>query len=524
MHVMFKAKLRPLMSRAWQGLSLSAVLAACAHTPEPPTALIQEPLSGEISDLQAPVQADSTPVFADLWARVRYGFTLPPYSVNPRIKRFIKWHQCRPDYLQHVTTQAEPFLHFIVEAITERGLPTELVLLPIVESAYSPFAYSRSGAAGLWQFIPKTGTGFGLKQTWWYDARRDIHASTRAALDYLTQLNQQFAGDWLLTLAAYNAGPTQVATAIAKNQRRGQPTDYWHLDLPRETEEYVPKFLALKEIVKDPEALSIDLWPVADTPYLALVDLEGQLDLALAAELADMELDKLYDLNPGFNQWMTSPSEPHLLLLPLDRADTFKARLTKLPPAQRVTWSQHRVRSGESLTQIARRYQTSPSLLEEINQLSSGSVRAGQDLVVPRSAAALKHYSLFLTHRRKRIPDTSQASKLVYVVRRGDSLSKIARTYAVSARELARWNGMSLQDTLKSGDRLVVRRDPRKTRPVKSLSTAVQKVHYQVKRGDSLFAIARRFQVSVPDLRKWNKLKGDVLKPGQSMIVRSQEI
>ena len=198
----------------------------------------------------------------DIWVRIREGFELPSALEQPRVRKHLAYYRSHPKYLWRVTTRAEPFLHFILEEIERRALPTDLVLLPVIESAYRPFAYSHGRAAGLWQFIPSTGKLYGLEQNWWYDGRRDVYAATHAALDYLTSLNKRFKGDWLLTLAAYNAGPNAVSRAIDKNRRKSRPTSYWYLDLPRETDNYVPKLLALKTIVEDPQNYRVKLLPI----------------------------------------------------------------------------------------------------------------------------------------------------------------------------------------------------------------------------------------------------------------------
>ena len=243
----------------------------------------------------------STETTHSIWPRVRSGFQLPSDIQHETLETELKWFAKHPEYIQRVLQRADPFLYYIME---------ELVLLPIVESAYQPFAYSHGRAAGLWQFIPSTGRVYGLKQNWWYDGRRDIFASTQAALNYLENMHKMFKGDWMLALAAYNSGSGTVQRAIKRNKKLKRPTDFWHLKLPKETSAYVPKLLALKEIIENPEKYDISLRCIQNAPGFKQVKTKAQLDLALAAELADIDLETLYNYNPAFNRWATDPDGP----------------------------------------------------------------------------------------------------------------------------------------------------------------------------------------------------------------------
>ncbi|NND47613.1 MAG: transglycosylase SLT domain-containing protein, partial [Woeseiaceae bacterium] len=246
----------------------------------------------------------------DVLARLRQGFTLT-YDDNRRTAAELKWFVSHPDYLNRVFTRAQRYLPYIVAELERRGMPLELALLPIVESAYDPFAYSHGRAAGLWQMIPGTAKRFGVKQNWWYDGRRDVVDSTRAALDYLEHLEGLNDGDWLNAIASYNSGEGNVLRAARKNRKANKPVDFWHLKLPRETSMYVPKLLALVEIVADPEKYQLTLPVVPDEQQFMVADIGSQLDLALAAELAGVDIDTVYQYNPGYNRWSTDPSGPH---------------------------------------------------------------------------------------------------------------------------------------------------------------------------------------------------------------------
>ena len=447
----------------------------------------------------------------DLWARIRDGFALTQAD-NKRVKHATTWYTRHPSYVARVTEQAEPYLHYIVNEVEQRGMPAEIALLPVVESAYQPFAYSPGRAAGLWQFIPDTGKRFGLKLNWWYDGRRDVIASTQAALDYLEYLHDMFDGDWLLALAAYNSGEGTVQRAIRENKKKGKPTDYWSLRLPRETQEYVPRLLAISAIVARPEDEGIALKPIADLPYLASVDVDGQLDLAVAAELADMSVEALHRLNPGFNRWATDPDGPHRLLLPADKAETFSNGLADLPPEQRVQWVRHHIRNGETLSHIAERYDTTVSVLSRINHIKGNNIRAGKHLLVPVASHTLPDIPL--------AGRASAAGARTHKVKSGDSLWLIARRNGVSVKQLAAWNDIDSRKPLRLGQNLVVKTGARGSGSAMGKAATQRKIVYTVRSGDSLARISQRFNVSLKQLLNWNQLsKNRIIKPGQRLTL-----
>ncbi|MEE8305167.1 MAG: LysM peptidoglycan-binding domain-containing protein, partial [Candidatus Tectomicrobia bacterium] len=386
---------------------------------------------------------------SDLWERIRQGFAFPA-GQHRRIDGEAKWFSRNQDYLDRVAEHARPYLHYIVSQVEKRGLPTEIVLLPVVESAFQPYAYSSGHAAGIWQFIPATGRRFGLKLNWWYDGRRDIVASTRAALDYLEYLHDYFDGDWLLALAGYNAGEGTVLKAMRYNRRRRRPTDFWSLRLPRETKQYVPRLLALRDIVAAPEKMGISLRPILDEPYLTSVDIDSQLDLATAAKLADMDLEELHQLNPGFNRWATAPDGPHHLLLPLDKAERFADEVAQLPPELRVQWVRHRVRRGETLGGIARRYRTTVRVLRQLNNLRGNLIRAGHYLVIPIPARAGGSQQI------ANLDIAANGDNSIHTVRSGESLWLLSRRYGTTVRELCHWNNISPRALLQPGQRIIV--------------------------------------------------------------------
>jgi len=299
-----------------------------------------------------PDPAEATLPPGDLWERIREGITWAD-AKDPRIDHQLRWYASNQDYLDRVVTRAQPYFRFIVDELEKRGMPMELALLPIVESAYDPFAYSHGRAAGLWQFIPGTGRRYSLKLNWWYDGRRDVIASTGAALDYLEKLYAQF-NDWQLALAAYNCGEGKVERLINQNRRKGLPTDYSSLKkLPRETKNYVPKLMAIANIVADPAKYGLQLAAIPNSEYFARVETDGQIDLGVVARLTDMPVDELYMINPGYSRWITDPKGPHALLIPAAKKDAVLEGLSKLANEDRVQWARHEVKRGDTMSRIA---------------------------------------------------------------------------------------------------------------------------------------------------------------------------
>ncbi len=456
-----------------------------------------------------------------IWPRLRAGFQLPDDIQHKSLQDEMNWFAKHPKYIERVLRRADPFIYYILEEAEKRNLPTELVLLPIVESAFLPFAYSHGRAAGIWQFIPSTGRSYGLKQNWWYDGRRDIYASTQAALNYLERLNKQFDGDWMLALAAYNSGSGTVRRAINKNKRLGKPTDFWHLKLPKETRAYVPKLLALKEIITYPEKYSISLRCISDAPGFKQVETKAQIDLALAAELAEIDLETLYKYNPAFNRWATDPDGPHSLILPVHSAEKFEENYSALPIEEHLKWSRHKIKSGETLSHIAIKYNTSIEHLRKVNSIRGNSIRQGKYLVIPLASKNKNSYALSSPQRLKSIQSKQRGSgktKINHIVQSGESFWEIARDYHVDMHRLAKWNGMAIKDPLRKGQKLVVwtkgRNNNKKTH---NPNSTVRSIHYTVRNGDSLSRIANKYHVSVNDLHRWNTIKGKYLKPGQRL-------
>ena len=452
----------------------------------------------------------------DLVQRLSRSLSLPLVE-RSAVDRQLDWYARHPAYMARVFKRSERYLWYIMDELDKRGMPADLALLPIVESAYDPFAYSHGRAAGLWQIIPGTGRRFGAKQNWWYDGRRDVVDSTRAALDYLQFLHKKFDGDWLLAVAAYNSGEGNVARAQRRNRAAGKPLDFWHLKLPRETSAYVPKLLALTRIMTDPAAYSLTLPEIPDEPYFDIVPLDGQVDLALLADLSGAGMDEIYALNPGYNRWATDPDGPHRALVPSENAGRLSAGLAATPSDARVKWVRYRIRSGDSLIAIADRHDTTPDVVRKVNGLRGNTIRAGDHLMIPTASKDLALYTQSADLRLARTQGRARGgSKVTYKVRAGDSLWDIAQDFGVSTRALAKWNGMAPGDTLSVGKRLVIWNG----QPAKPSDRKVRKVNYTVRKGDSLARISQKFRVSISQLKDWNQLDTKkYLQPGQRLVM-----
>jgi membrane-bound lytic murein transglycosylase D len=383
----------------------------------------------------------------NLWHRLTADFQIPLYTHHPQVQTQIQWFIKNPDYLVRTTQRAAPYMYLIYEQVQQRNLPSEVVLLPMIESAYYPFSYSGVGAAGLWQLMPGTASDLGVKRNSWYDGRKDIFISTHAALNYLVTLQKRFNSDWLLAIAAYDAGPNRVQRAINNNQQQGKPTDFWSLDLPAETRAYVPRFLALANIVKNPAAYSAKLPSIENQPYLARVDIGSQIHLKEAARLANISLDDLKHLNPGYHRATTDPNGTWHLLLPIDKIDIFKQNLARATRSTQRTWGHHKTQSKDTLETIAQQYHTTVQELRRVNKLSDDILQPNTVLLIPmvsemigQAIETTPHSPALKKSTKKISPAQQQAGAGQYRVYYGDTLQSVAKKFGISVRDLQRWN------------------------------------------------------------------------------------
>lgn len=469
--------------------------------------------SGKLRNKQ---QADAKE-HATIWDRMLSLYALPEID-NARIDREVNWYLRNPEYLTRVQQRAEPYLYFILDEIEAKNIPGEMALLPIVESAFRPDAESPAQASGLWQFIPPTGRLYGLKQNSWYDARRDVVESTQAATTFLKELSETFNNDWLLALASYNAGKGNIQNAIGRNLDKGLPTDFWSLNLNNETSAYVPRLLAIAKIFANPDKYNLNLQKIPNEPYFELVDVKSQIDLGKAAEMAETPLDHFFRLNPGFNRWSTDPTGPHRLLIPVDKAGSFKEKLAELPHEERIKWEHHTVSGKENLKTIARNHNTTVEHIQEVNHLDDDTVAQGKILLIPVSYKPLKEEQVSSV-ASVQTPPAPQTSKQVYTIKKGDTLSSIAQHFSVDKDDILTWNKLHAKAPLKVGSKITIKKTGNIT--VASSAPTFKQINYTIKSGDTLAEISKKFNVNVTDLRKWNNVPKNraALKPGAKLKV-----
>ena len=527
-------------------LSISLIITACSETPK-------EPLNINYQDSISSSQNDN---FSDhnfrkhkfnktasthkntVWERLLSLYSLPEIK-NPRIDRELYWYLEHPTSLAILQQRAEPYLNHILDEIEAKNIPGELALLPVVESAFVPDAYSKADASGLWQFVPATGKEYGLQQNDWYDGRRDIYASTKAATTYLKELSETFNGDWLLALASYNCGKGRVKKSIERNEDRKLPTDYWSLDLPEETEDYVPRLLAIANLFAHADEYNIHLQHIPNRPYFEVIDIKSPLDLNKAAKLANTPLYALMKLNPGFSRSSTAPQGPHRLLIPVAHAQAFKKNLAMLPYSERVSFNDfiqehtphyiddedrttadlptrkssekvihtlYKVKPGENLVSIAIKKPTTVSSIRLANHLKGNSLRTGMRLQIATETTSNK-ISL-----SKKVAKLKTVTSQAYVIKKSDTIVNISKHFSVTPKDITNWNNMKSNTALIPGRKLTIK----STNPqIASSTPSVRLINYTVKKGDSLSQISKKFNMTNAELLKSNAatlVKG--LRPG----------
>jgi membrane-bound lytic murein transglycosylase D len=462
--------------------------------------------------------AGSEVLEVDLLAQVVDRFEFAHCPEDSRALEWAQWFGERPDYMARVLDRAHPWMHDIVGELARRQMPGELALLPIVESAYDPFAYSHGQASGTWQFLSATARDLGIEINDWYDGRRDVYAATRAALDYLSYLNTLFEGDWNLALAAYNGGQGRVGRAIRRNQARNRSTNWDALPLPRETLAYVPKLHGLACLFREPARFgwTRPQWP--DTPLIARIELPGPVDVVAVSALAEIDIAELVALNPGLNRHLTPPSGPHHLIVPVDKQQDVVAILPEATGRPKLRYEEIVVRRGDTISGLALRHRTSAAALREANELRGDHLAIGQRLRLPSDEPAVETglpwsdgYPELARLQERLLP----TRRIQHRVRPGESLWVIARRYSVSVEDVQRWNGLGARSLIRPGQRLVINMEAPGGRAASPRPT-----RYTVRSGDSLWLISRRLEVRLADLMRWNGLdEGSVLRPGQVLTV-----
>ena len=526
---------------------IPSLLAGCSSfnptkndIPEPASEITLPPVSPQPSDLEPKLTAPGQNVdgsYSNIWDRIRNGYGLPKADAdNVPVSNQLRWYSNNQRHVNRVTTQCQPYLHYVVSELEANGLPLELALLPIIESSYDPTVISPSHAAGIWQFIPQTGKNFGLKKNTWYDGRRDVVASTDAAIRYLKKLHAMFNNDWLLAIAAYNAGEGSVARAIQKNKREGKPTDFWSLPLSKQAQAYVPHLLALSKVVADPDQYDLSLNTIPNTPYFVKINVASQINLAHAAKLANIDAGELKKLNSGFSGWLTHPTESCPILVPVAHVDAFTLQLDSLPKLAIKQWQEHTVKKGDTLGSIAKHYGVSIDTITTINNVKKSTLRVGQRLQIPLSAqltdVAITEADELLAARKQQ---KESGKTTYYTVKSGENLWSIAKAQNISRATLAQINSLSPTSKLKPGQKLLVlnpltfeKAGSEKVSSEKAITktettqapTDTRKITYTIQAGDTLTKIASRFNVTKKEILEWNEVKNEsYIHPNQELVI-----
>lgn len=500
-------------------LSLALALPLSPYASEPP---------GEIEEIVTP-GADDDEIYT-VWTRVRDGFKIPNME-NSVVDENLAKYSKRPDYLQRMANRSQKYLYHIIEEVTARGMPTEIALLPFVESAFVTNAKSRVKAAGLWQFMPATGKHYELDQTMWKDERYDVLQSTATALTYLQRLHDEF-DDWPLAFAAYNWGEGNVRRAIKRNQSLGLPTDYMSLKMPAETRNYYPKLQAIKNIVQNPNDYGIKLPTIYNEPFFVQIFKDQDIDVKRAAKLAGMSHEEFSTLNPSFNRPVIVASHNHSMLMPTDKLDQFIENLVAYRTSGKPlsSWTTYRVQPEDTVAAIARKAHMTEAALREANQIPAGRrIKPGSLVLVSKSSG--------LGNAEDISSDTIDASfalaqdyrRVTYRVRRGDNMRSVARRLGVSPATIMKSNGLRSQ-RLRVGQTLrvnvpIVTRQTTTSRPTTTRSTPDTPVastkFYVVRKGDTLYSIANRYSITASALRNANNISGNNISVGQRLTINA---
>ncbi|WP_373976348.1 LysM peptidoglycan-binding domain-containing protein [Chitinibacter sp. SCUT-21] len=483
---------------------------------------INPPLSANTQAAISQLFSDADPLAErDLWVRVRNGFAIPDID-SPLVTKWENYYASRPEYLNRIIDRSNRYLFHVVEEVEKRGMPMEFALLPMIESAYNPKAESHAKAAGMWQFIPDTGKRYGLERTWWYDGRRDVVAATDAALTYLQDIHGMF-DDWQLALASYNWGENAVKRARDRNLDAGLPANYVDLRMPDETRNYVPKLLAIRNIIADPAAYGVKLRDIPNKPYFTTLQPGKHMDVSVAAKLAEISVDELLRLNPGFIRPVIAHKDDRKLVLPIEKKAVFERNLANYDKPL-LNWQPYVTQQGESFDQLADNFGIELAELRDINDLGSASKSArGQTILVPKVAGLdiSERQTLAALHKNRESEaiDTGEkdAPKPVLIaaktsskvgrehkVAKGDTLFNIAKRYNLSVAELKAMNDLkgttvALGDTLRVGN------------------ASETPKSYVVKRGDTLASIAKKLNVDLGDLKKMNRKP---ITPGMTLVMK----
>lgn len=474
----------------------------------------------------------------DFWQHLRHDFQLLPADNESPVQSQINWFMHNKEYLNHTLVRSEPYMYYILQQVEKRDLPGELALIPVEESAYNPTAISSAGAVGMWQLMRSTARDLGVKQDFWFDGRRDIYASTNAALDEMMYLQSFFGGDWLLAIAAYNSGPGTVQSAIRRNAMRGEGSEFWVLPLPQQTRSYVPRLLALASIIRNPEKYGITLPAISDKPYLTQVDIGAPISLSRAAELAGLSLAQIKQLNPGYSRMMTDPNGPYKLIIPIDKVETFKEQLASVPKLPKMTWGRYKVQHKDTLTSIAAHYHTTVKELIETNHLHGHHVPTGTVIMIPTGTEEVTPHvnetdseentnthteTSTETNTETNIEGTTNSDKANVETTPESAPAAVPNDENTppAKHKQSKTSSKKTHTSHHSKTEKTHGKKPVKHNTKQSLhKSAIRPNHYVIKSGDTLSGIAKKLGVKATNLTKWNHLAANThLKPNERLVV-----
>ena len=428
-----------------------------------------------------------------------YIFTNNPINnseiINEQILFYMNMHLKDIDKFKEYLNDSYYFMYFVIEELEKEKLPLELSLIPYIESNYDPFSISSSGAVGMWQFMPRTGRLYELNRTWWNEDRHDPYRSSQAAVGYLKYLYDRFDQDIYLTLAAYNAGPTLLDRRINQNKRRGLETDFWSLSLPNQTKEYVPKYIALKELVFNAEKYELILPDIPNSPVVKRINIPGQVEIITLSEFLDIKPELLYKLNAGYTKWASAPKDESIFYIPVDKYYLFESKGNPFQDSNQINWISHVVESGDSLWALALKYDTEVQIIEQINFLNNDVLTIGLTLLIPLSKTPTNNFIPYEMH----------------IVSEGDTLWDIANTYNLQVSDLAKMNSIDERSYLQLGQQLTIGNK----NIHRNIESKKRTILYSIKQGDNLYKISELFDVTIKSIEEINDFKDEPLMPGQ---------
>ena len=432
---------------------------------------------------------------SDIWSYILVNSTHTSDSLDEQTLMYMNRHLQDLDKFKEFLNDSYYFMFFVIEELENAKLPIELAFLPYIESNYDPFSISSSGAVGMWQFMPRTGRTYELERSWWNEDRHDPFKSTTAAIKYLKYLFERFDQDLYLTLAAYNAGPSFLDRQIKRNQRRGLNTDYWSLDLPIQTRNYVPKFIAIEELIINSDQYDIELPFIPYEPVVAKIEIPGQVEILTLSEYLNIKPELLYKLNAGYTKWASAPSEKSVFYIPIEQYDYFQTSENPFSDSNQINWISHTVESGDSLWSLARKYDTEVRIIREINFLENDLLSINATLLIPLSKTESNNFIPYEMH----------------IVSEGDSLWRLAKKYNLEVIDLARMNNIDVNSYLQLGQKLTIGNK----NIHRNMESKKRTILYSVKQGDNLYKISELFDVSVKSIKDINKFQEETLRPGQ---------